>query len=360
MRTSRRTHRTAHRSTLTRKLQVTAASVAAAALFAGVATAEGQPAAHQARVIAASPAHLGTAQLAAFQAPAPQPKFHNLNWDVDGGLAAWVRLINELRALNSQVGGHRDGPYITGNRNSKQAYVDVTDNQATLQYARIHITTQFGESNGPVRAITLVVRLSDFYVVGWYTTMANRLGVRGQYSHAYVPLANDFPFTIDILEYHKYTTFLGKENYNQLATLANQSPENVTISAPEFQGAVNALSDPVNFGTRVLARALLQMIIGISEAARFRPMAGGIARNFEGVTVPNGVAYQVGSDIGLMRNWQKLSNLYNYYRTRPNQTSTSQSVTIEPYGLIDNLRSVVTLIMIALAPGPNPNPKDEL
>ena len=291
----------------------------------------------------ASTVDQGRVELAALSSNAV---FHEMTWDVDAGQQGYSNFIKQLRQLMVlATTGHR-GTYGTGRQT---ATVDTLNNRATNIFADIDVQTAGA-------AIHLVVRLSDLYVVGFHTQV-NPSEWRG-FDHVYIPIADDFPELTTGLVGGDYTTdtdWVGRENYNTLARLANTRLTDVTVGEYSLQDAIHALRNPHLSNTPNIARGLLRLIMAVSEATRFRTIATGVTTHF------SGSQYRISNtNVSMIRNWQGLSSVFHHYADPNAAGSSSRSVDIPGYGVVDNLQAAVRLLMVALASGDNPNTKDEL
>ncbi len=109
-----------------------------------------------------------------------------------------------------------------------------------------------------------VVRLSDLYVVRVYTVGTSHNRVLNLIRNVPNESSTDDNF------------FVGREGYDALSRVANQSLTSVTIGPGPLS---QALFDLAGTGSSRLnqAHGLLSIIFGISEAARFRTLADRVA-----------------------------------------------------------------------------------
>lgn len=341
-----------HRILSTRKMQITAAAALAGALFVGVA-APGEHlagATHQGRSIAIIDSGTHDMELTA---SSTRPIFYQTHWDLDRGQEGYVEFIRNLRLQLTLATGATRREYDMGK--GKQVAVDTLKNTATDRFSDVEVTTG-GHS------IHLIVRLSDLYVVGFHTRV-DRPGDFQGFQHVYIPLAADAPQVPNGLvtgnagtSYTTNTDWQGRENYNDIARLGNTRLTDTTVGHTTLVQAVMDMRNPHRRNQQVWMRGLLRMIMGLSEAARLRPVGTSIAVAFD-----HGGHRITPTDVALIRNWQGLSNVYHHYGdTGASSSNTQSSVDIVGYGRIDTLREVLKLIQIALGFGEDPNPKDEL
>ncbi|MEU1850373.1 ribosome-inactivating family protein [Streptomyces sp. NPDC019990] len=163
-----------------------------------------------------------------------------VRWNVSRGSGAYRTMLDQLRNLA------------------------VTDNTESQGFAGVVIS-----SDNDAPTVHAVVRLSDFRVVRFSS---------GDTPHDVVlNLASDFPHEDDATDDNR---FLGKEGYDALARVANQSLTSVDLSASSLE---NSLRDLGTRGTdrTAQARGMLRYLIAITEASRFRPIADHIANGMD-------------------------------------------------------------------------------
>ncbi|MFF4800129.1 ribosome-inactivating family protein [Streptomyces sp. NPDC001351] len=181
--------------------------------------------------------------------------FPEVGWRVNGGSDAYLTMLDQLRDLAETSAQGRVMPDVdTG--------VDVaaTDDTETHTFADIVIS-----SGNHTPAVHALVRLSDFRVVRFFSSDT---------PHDFVPdLASDLPDKGDATDDN---WFLGKEAYDTVARVADQSLTAVNLSESSLE---NSLRDLGIRGTDRTdrARAMMRYIIAITEASRFRPIAHHIA-----------------------------------------------------------------------------------
>ncbi|MEV8548040.1 ribosome-inactivating family protein [Streptomyces sp. NPDC051572] len=256
---------------------------------------------------------------------------NELHWDISSGKSGYGSIITQLRNLNiAETGATRQA--ITSNGST--VYVDILNNQATGKYTTVEV------ANGS-RSVHLVIRLSDLYVVGYYYFNGN--------TRMYTPLTENAPTYNDAVA---DGTWIGAENYNTLANRGNIALRDLTVNTANMEQAVYDLTNP-NATTANQARALLRMIVTISEGARFRALATDLANRFgDGGTLTLTQTYEE-----LIRNWAGLSHVLVSHVNAPNSTA---SVTLSTWGTYNTAQEAAKLLMSALNDGSNPNPHDEL
>ncbi|MEU6350706.1 ribosome-inactivating family protein [Streptomyces sp. NPDC047072] len=325
-----------------RKAQITAAAAVAGALFLGVAA----PASH---VLAdsrpASVATVDTDSLELTASSSSSPRYYLTSWDLDDGQGGYTDFIKSLRTQAILATGATRHNHDVGK--GKQVAVDTLNNEATNTFSIAAVTSGS-------HTIHLVIRLSDLYVVGYFTGVDNPNNFDG-FSNVYVPLAADAPDLTEGIVGGEYTTrvdYKGKENYNDIARGGNTSLTDTTVGHAALTQSVIDMRNPSKSNQQFWMRGLLRMIMAVSEGARFRTLGTAITTSFDA-----GGHKITTTDVSLIRNWASLSDVYHHY---DDGSSSRASVDIAGWGRIDTLRAVIRLIMIALNTGSDPNPKDEL
>ena len=263
-----------------------------------------------------------------------QTNFPQVHWNIDDGADGYRAMLSALDALaRSTANARLTGPVV--NTRGNRVTVTVLDNTRTNNFADVVISSP-GHFAPTVHA---VVRLSDLYVVRVYTVGAphNRVLnlIRGLPNES----STDDNF------------FVGREGYDALSRVANQSLTGVTIGpGPLSQALFNLASTSSSRLNQ--ARGLLTFIFGISEAARFRTLADRVAPSFDS---GDSVTYS-SQQIGLIRNWANISHVYVGH---VNGTDDGASTSVAGASISD-ARQAAALLAIALNDGSNPNPTDEL
>ncbi|MET9965107.1 ribosome-inactivating family protein [Streptomyces sp. NPDC006356] len=178
--------------------------------------------------------------------------FPQLRWTINHGSGAYLTMLDQLRNLAEKPRTFADVVISSGN-------------------------------NTPT--VHAIVRLSDLHVVRFFSSDT---------PHDFVlNLASDVPGEEDATDDN---WFLGKEGYDALARIANQSLTAVNLSEFSLE---NSLRDLGIRGTdrTAQARGMLRYIIAITEASRFRPVADLIANGMD-----NGSnVFVTAQQVGLMR-----------------------------------------------------------
>ena len=255
-------------------------------------------------------------------------------WNIDDGADGYRTMLSGLDALaRSTANARLTGPVV--NTRGNRVTVTVLDNTRTNNFADVVISSP-GHFAPTVHA---VVRLSDLYVVRVYTVGTSHNRVLNLIRHLPNESSTDDNF------------FVGREGYDALSRVANQSLTGVTIGpGPLSQALFNLASTS---STRLnQARGLLTFIFGISEAARFRTLADRVAPSFDS---GDSVTYS-SQQIGLIRNWANISHVYVGH---VNGTDDGASTSVAGASISD-ARQAAALLAIALNDGADPNPKDEL
>ncbi|MFI6546202.1 ribosome-inactivating family protein [Streptomyces prunicolor] len=263
-----------------------------------------------------------------------QTNFPQVHWDIDDGADGYRTMLSGLEALaRSTANARLTGPVV--NTRGNRVTVTVLDNTRTNNFADVVISSP-GHFAPTVHA---VVRLSDLYVVRVYTLGTSHNRVLNLIRNVPNESSTDDNF------------FVGREGYDALSRVANQSLTSVTIGPGPLS---QALFDLANTGSSRLnqARGLLSIIFGISEAARFRTLADRVAPSFDS---GDSVGYS-SQQIALIRNWANVSHVYVGH---VNGTDDGASTSVAGAEISD-ARQAAALLAIALNDGSNPNPRDEL
>lgn len=181
--------------------------------------------------------------------------FPQVRWNTTRGSGSYLAMLDQLRDL---------------------AETD-TDDTETQSFADIVIS-----SGNHTPAVHAIVRLSDFCVVRFFSSDT---------PHNFVlNLASDVPKKEDATDDN---WFLGKEGYDALARVANQSLTAVDLSASSLEKSLRDLGIRGTDRT-AQARGMLRYIIAITEASRFRPLANRIANGMDNGSDVFVTAHQVG------------------------------------------------------------------
>ncbi|MCX5235348.1 ribosome-inactivating family protein [Streptomyces prunicolor] len=263
-----------------------------------------------------------------------QTSFPQVHWNIDDGAEGYRSMLSALEALaRSTANARLTGPVV--NTRGNRVTVTVLDNTRTNNLADVVISSP-GHFAPTVHA---VVRLSDLYVVRVYTLGTSHNRVLNLIRNVPNESSTDDNF------------FVGREGYDALSRVANQSLTSVTIGPGPLS---QALFDLAGTGSSRLnqARGLLSIIFGISEAARFRTLADRVAPSFDSGDSVNYSSQQ----IALIRNWANVSHVYVGH---VNGTDDGASTSVAGAEISD-ARQAAALLAIALNDGSNPNPRDEL
>jgi len=256
-------------------------------------------------------------------------------WNIDDGKAAYVKMINHVRAgVEGDTGATRSQVPMG---NGRELSVDTLNNTRTDSF--LTVTVQSGSLQ-----VHLYVRESDLYVVGYYYMNGN--------TREYVPLTEDAPIQQGN-NVNVHNQYIGAESYIKLARMAGVSLASLTIGSPGLAQGVIDLRNP-DGSAQAWARGMLRMIMAVSEGSRFRPLAGEIATNlgnFTDLTLGNRF-------VELVRNWSNISEVYEDHLHNGNSSTASTSTS--HWGTIDDIRRAAQLLLISLNTGANPNPHDEL
>ncbi|NUT24620.1 MAG: hypothetical protein HOV84_01550 [Streptomyces sp.] len=176
--------------------------------------------------------------------------FPQVRWNINHGSGAYLTMLDQLRNLAETSAG--------------QSFADIVIS-----------------SGNHTPAVHAIVRLSDFCVVRFFSSDT---------PHNFVlNLASGVPNHEDADD----DWFLGKEDYDALARVANQSLTAVNLNE---SGLENSLRDLGIRGTdrTAQARGMLRYIIAITEASRLRTIASRIAKGMDNGSDVFVTAQQVG------------------------------------------------------------------
>ncbi|WP_329280581.1 pectinesterase family protein [Streptomyces sp. NBC_01451] len=192
------------------------------------------------------------------------------------------------------------------------APVDVTAIDATSEHIRVDL-----HAEDRPEFIRVFMRRSDSYVVGWFQGVENGVGdVRwGDFFTLEPGLRNgqgDIPLGRpagttgrDDLGSQTNTRFQDLAGYDALAR-QGASRDGMQMSPASFNTAVLRLQDGATVAPREGAQAILQIIVGLAEASRFRQQALDTIRQFA-----TGTAYGLTvADIAFHNNWGRLSTAF--------------------------------------------------
>ncbi|MFF7845914.1 ribosome-inactivating family protein [Streptomyces ossamyceticus] len=193
-----------------------------------------------------------------------------VRWQLDGGSGAYLDMLDRLRSLaETSVGG------------------GTTPDVDTRRFADVVIS---GGDDTP--AVHAVVRLSDFRVV--------RFLVSGAAHDVVLNLASDTPSsdTPSKEDAAGDDWFLGKEDYDDLARIANQSLTDVDLSRLSLERSLRDLGVRDTDRT-AQASGMLRYSIAITAASRSRPIADHIAGGMD----KGSHVFVTAQQVGLMRGW---------------------------------------------------------
>ncbi|GAA3794250.1 hypothetical protein GCM10022403_030150 [Streptomyces coacervatus] len=166
----------------------------------------------------------------------------NPRWKI-GDRNSYLNFIGAIRwAVNS---GHHESVPGTGYR------IMHTDAGANRRYINVDVEIQHNQ-----RFVTLRLRASDLYVMGWWG------GDRGHERYYYLDRDQDMPSNSESAGFG--------ENYNDLEQAAGVTRYNMQYNPHNFDQAVYTLIRGGNRRDR--AHAVLTMAQAVSEATRFRPI----------------------------------------------------------------------------------------
>ncbi|WP_330293070.1 pectinesterase family protein [Streptomyces sp. NBC_00576] len=196
----------------------------------------------------------------------------------DGAAKTYAGL---LHAIRDRIRSHEVRP--DGGRT-----VDVTDQDGTSTY----ITVDLHGENMP-QFIRVVMRRSDAYVMGWFSGVENGVGD--------VRIGDFFPLERGLVNGqggipqgrpanpNATPPDLGSQTNTRFNTLAgydalrgqNATRDQMEINPASLATAVRELANGASIGVRDAAQSILQIIVGIAEAARFRNQAAATVTAFQ-------------------------------------------------------------------------------
>ncbi|MEE1761196.1 pectinesterase family protein [Streptomyces sp. SP18BB07] len=203
--------------------------------------------------------------------------------DNDGNLPAMRGYGDLLKAIKTACSDHRINPYAGTDRRGHP--VHVTANVSANQYTIVDLVDE-----SQTLAIRVYMRRQDAYVMGWQQGVATP-GTGGS------QITWGTYFTLEATAQAEQPSALPgitasntRTEYNGLGTYTNLSRQGAdrlgtAINTASLNQAVRTLgttwppSDPVGYTSEV-AKAILQIIVALAEAARFRNQAEGIAVAF--------------------------------------------------------------------------------
>ncbi|MDX3727471.1 ribosome-inactivating family protein [Streptomyces caniscabiei] len=201
--------------------------------------------------------------------------FPQVRWQISRDSGAYLEMLDQLQNLAESSAKGSAMP--NANIRTKARRTDESD---IRNFADIVISS--GNHSPTVHAI---VRLSDFCVVRFF--------VRDTPHDFVLNLASDIPNKEDATEDN---WFLGKEGYDDLAGIANQSLTAVDLSRFSLEESLRDLGVGGTDRT-AQAGAMLRYMIAITAASRFRPIANRIAYGLD-----NGSnVFVTAQQVGLMR-----------------------------------------------------------
>lgn len=201
--------------------------------------------------------------------------FPQVRWNINHGSGAYLTMLDQLRNLAETSANGRVIPNVDAG-----AEVVITDDTETQSFADIVIGS--GDTTPTLHAI---VRLSDYYVVRFFS---------GDTPHGFVlHLASDVHGKEDAADDN---WSFGKEGYDALARVANQSLTAVNLSKSSLENSLRDLGIRSTDRT-AQARGMLRYSIAITEASRFRHIANRIANGMN-----NGSdVFVTAQEVGLIR-----------------------------------------------------------
>ena len=201
--------------------------------------------------------------------------FPQVRWNIKSGSGAYLTMLDQLRHLAETSADGRVMPDVDTGVNAV-----VPDHTETRSFVDIVIS-----SGNHIPAVHAIVRLSDFCVVRFFSSDTPHDLV--------LNLASDVPGKEDATDDN---WFLGKEGYDALARVANQSLTEVNLSESSLETSLRDLGVRGTDRT-AQARGMLRYIMAITEASRFRPIAHRIANGMD-----NGSdVFVTAQQVGLMR-----------------------------------------------------------
>ncbi|WP_200304174.1 pectinesterase family protein [Streptomyces adelaidensis] len=240
--------------------------------------------------------------------PPPNPKWaisYEPGTDEDGAMKGYGNLI---KAIKVQCSDHRVDPYAGTSRRGHP--VHVTADVAANAYVNVELQTE-----DRTLAVKVYIRRRDSYIMGWRQGVAvpGTEGSQIQWGRIFtLELTAEYgqPSALPgITEANTRTNYTGLGSYINLAQ-EGASRTNMVISPQSLDQAVRTLAttdpagDPVGHTTAV-AKGILQLIVALAEAARYRNQADATAVAFR-----DGQAFTVtDAYMGQHNSWHSFSQL---------------------------------------------------
>jgi hypothetical protein len=258
----------------------------------------------------------------------PTPKAHaavdgngDVSWYLSSGSGGYIQMINDIRTRVR----------------SSYVYGSTEYAQANVGFFHINI---FQNQDSPSASISIRMETDNLYVVGWSDPTGNYYRFPGGSAFPSASRQVDLPWG---------------ENYSALEKVGGDRLK-MAMGSHNFDNAVQTLSNPkgkltqvnrdnykVSFSSAqngVVASAVLTLIQGIAEAARFPHISGGIRDGWSRLT-----PFTIDSkSIVLENNWQVLGNNLVTGVNNQNMSPPSPPPSFDVNGVILN-----TLVQYGLA-----------
>lgn len=184
--------------------------------------------------------------------------FPEVRWQISRGSGAYLEMLDQLQNLAESSAKGNAMPDANIRRKARG-----TDESDIRDFADVVISS---DNHSPT--VHAIVRLSDFRVVRFF--------VRGTPHDFVLNLASGIPKKKDATDDN---WFLGKEGYDDLADIANQSLTAVDLSRSSLEESLRdfGVRDTDRTDRTAQASAMLRYSIAITAASRFRPVADHIA-----------------------------------------------------------------------------------
>ncbi|MFG3289233.1 pectinesterase family protein [Streptomyces sp. NPDC048179] len=208
--------------------------------------------------------------------------------------AAYAKLLNDIR---TGVSSHRLRP-------DNGRLFDVTDQDGTTQYIAVDL-----QAEDSYQMIRVFMRRSDAYVMGWRVGQVDADDSNTVYWGNFfvldsVAAPNGAAPLPGATAQNTNTRFQNLANYSDLQQ-QGATRVGMQITPSSLSNAVFTLGNGANIAVGTAAQAILQIIVALAEASRFRNQAAATATAFG-----NGVPYTVTAEhIAQHNNWAGYSSI---------------------------------------------------
>ncbi|MER6378742.1 ribosome-inactivating family protein [Streptomyces sp. NPDC001250] len=244
---------------------------------------------------------------------------NDVNWDISGGRNAYQQMINDVRGRVEQQALYGNG---------SQGTVWATDKDSGHYFlVNVH--------DGPNLLTRIVVEAHNLYVQGFYRPSDRTYNY---FSDAALRDVNWMPSSsTEPASQAQPLPFGG--SYINMTRAAGSNQTSPVFSTRSLRDNANALADQ-NASGRAQAAALLWLVEGIAEGARFNAISDRIVNGWN-----DGWGYNFDdSDVGLITNWQVVGDNFQRRLANPGTQPT------QPIGRyhFDTLASTAAILCLAM------------